>query len=412
MIEYSTFQLENGLKVIVQEDYTTPLIAFNIIYNVGSRNEAPHLTGLAHLFEHLMFAGSKNVKDYDEYIQKAGGDSNAFTNTDITNFYCTLPKENIEMAFWLESDRMLSLNISKKSITTQKKVVVEEFYETCLNEPYGDAWHHLSAMCYQQHPYRWPVIGLEPAHIKKVTSDDVADFYHQHYAPNNAIISISGPISEQKVKELSEKWFAEIPPQVIAIPNWQMDGANIGYREKTVKANVPIPSVYMAFNMSDRMSKEYYTCDLLSDAFSNGRSSRLYKNLVKEKRLFSYIDAFISGTYDPGIFVIEGKPAPGISFEQAEQAIWQEIRNFEQTLEQEEVQKLQNQVESTMVFSESGVLNKAMNIGYFEWLGDSSLINNETAIYASVNRNELIDASKKIFQPENCAVLRYETHQG
>jgi len=407
MIEFSRFIMDNGLRVLVQEDFSTPIVAMNILYDVGSKDESEELTGLAHLFEHLMFSGSKNIKDFDTPIQQAGGECNAFTNSDITNFYITIPVENIEIAFWLESDRMKSLSFSKRALNIQKKVVIEEFKETTLNEPYGDVWHHISEMAYKKHPYRWPTIGIDPSHISKVTLEDIKHFFAQHYCPNNAIMVVSGPIKEQDIKALCIKWFGEIHSGTIPIRKFEIDKKSIEER-KTLVSNVPSNAIYMAFNMPERLHADYYTYDLISDILSNGRSARLFQRLVKERPLFSFIDAYLYGSIDPGIFVIEGRIHENINIEAAENAIWEELEKLKSTLiDDDELHKLQNQVESTLMFSENGVQNKATNLAFFELIGDANLINSESELYKNVSKEDIQRVANEMFKRENVSVLTY-----
>ena len=308
MIDFSRFELANGLRVVVHEDKSTPMIAVNILYNVGARDESPDKTGFAHLFEHLMFGGSANIPNFDEPIQMAGGENNAFTNNDITNFYNILPAENIETAFWLESDRMLSLNFSKESLEVQRKVVLEEFKETCLNQPYGDVWHHISEMAYKVHPYQWPTIGKVPKHVEDATLEDVKNFFYKYYRPNNAILVVSGNTTVEIMKALSAKWFGQIPKgDDVGAKNIPQEPKQQQLVQRTKYAKVPIDSLYLAFHIPGRVDEDYYATDLLSDVLSNGASARLYRRLLKEKRLFSQIDAYITGNIDPGLLIIEGK---------------------------------------------------------------------------------------------------------
>ncbi len=409
MITYEKFELANGLRFLVHEDESTPMAAVNILYNVGSRDESPDRTGFAHLFEHLMFGGSKNIPEFDDPLQHAGGDGNAFTNNDITNFYDTIPAENLETVFWLESDRMLSLRFSKRSLNVQKKVVVEEFKETCLNEPYGDLWHHINDMAYTKHPYRWPTIGLEPRHIKEATLEDVEDFFYKHYGPNNAIIVVAGKVKLAEVKALAEKWFGEIPAREVPPRQLPVEPPQTEMKRRRVQqANVPAPCLYIAFKMPPRMERDFYVTDLISDALANGRSSRLYQQLLKEQRLFSQIDAYVTGNIDAGLFIIEGRPSEGISLETAEAAVWKILDDLKENLiEPIEMEKLQNQMESTLVFSEYGVLNKATNLAFFELLGDASLINTEAQIYTSITTEEMRQVARQIFRTENTCVLYY-----
>jgi predicted Zn-dependent peptidase len=338
----------------------------------------------------------------------AGGENNAFTNNDMTSFYEILPAENLEIAFWLESDRMLSLNFNPKVLKTQKKVVLEEFKETCLNEPYGDAWHHLSELAYKVHPYRWPTIGLVPQHIEQATMDEVVHFYQKFYRPNNATLVVTGNVRAAEVQQLADKWFGDIPPGDIpkrALPTEPAPGA---MQSKTVEANVPMDAIYLAFRMPSRRDEDYHAVDLLSDILSNGQSSRLYRRLLKQKQLFSSIDCFVSGSFDPGLFILEGKPSENVSVETAREAIWSELQQLtEQIIAEPELQKLQNKIESTLTFSETNVLNKAINLAFFELLDDAQLINEETTRYQKVTTDDLQRLAAQLFRAENCSELIY-----
>lgn len=409
MITYNRFTLSNGLRVLVHEDDSTPMVAVNVTYNVGSRDENPERTGFAHLFEHLMFGGSANIPDFDDPIQMAGGENNAFTNSDMTSFYDILPTQNIETAFWLESDRMLSLNFDPKVLATQQKVVVEEFKETCLNQPYGDSWHHLSDMAYRVHPYRWPTIGLEPKHIEDATLEDVKDFYFKYYRPNNAILVVSGNIKTKDVRALAEKWFGDIPSGEVPKRNLPVEPPQQAMQRRISEtANVPLDAFYLAFHMPGRVDRDYYVADLLSDVLSNGQSSRLFRRLLKEKQLFSSIDCYVSGSFDPGLFIIEGKPNEGVALETAKNAIWEELEQLKlHMILDSELQKLQNKVESNLLFSETNVLNKAINLAFFESLDDASLINDEAKLYQSVTTEDIQRMAKQTFTQENCSELIY-----
>ena len=408
MIAYQKFTLENGLRVVVHEDHTTPMVAVNILYDVGSRDESPEKTGFAHLFEHLMFGGSANVPEFDEPIQNAGGENNAFTNSDITNFYNILPAQNVETAFWLESDRMLSLNFDNQVLETQRKVVVEEFKETCLNQPYGDVWHHLSDMVYKTHPYRWPTIGKVPKHVEDASMDDVRDFYYKYYRPNNAILTVAGDVKADEILALAEKWFANIPEGDIPKRKLPKENQQEAARLTKVQSDVPLDAIYLAFPMPDRLHPDYYDVDLLSDILCNGRSSRLYQRLLKKQQLFSQIDCYISGSIDPGVLIVEGKPAEGISLEQAEAAIWKELDLLvEDGVGEKELQKVQNRVESTLVFSEASILNKAINLSFFEALRNIDRINEEAELYQKVQIEDVERMAKEILQRDRCSTLKY-----
>lgn len=409
MIEFSRFELENGLRVLVHEDNSTPMVAVNVLYDVGSRDESPEKTGFAHLFEHLMFGGSANVPDFDEPIQMAGGENNAFTNSDLTNFYDLMPAENLEIALWLESDRMLSLNFDQKVLDVQRKVVVEEFKESCLNQPYGDAWHHLSDMAYKKHPYRWPTIGIIPKHVEDARMEDVKDFFFKYYGPNNAIIVISGNVTFEKTKRLIEKWFGDIPRRNTPKRNLPKETPQKEFRAKIQEANVPVDSLYLVFHSPARGADDFYISDILSDVLCNGPSARLYRRLVRENQLFSNIDCYITGTIDSGLLVIEGKLAKGTTLEKAETVIWKELEELRNDLIPEiELQKWKNKVESSLVFSEASILNKAINLAFFELLGNPNRINEEVDLYEKITTDDIQKMAQKIFRKENCSQLFYK----
>lgn len=410
MIKYYRFELENGLKVLVHEDDSTPMAAVNVLYNVGARDESPERTGFAHLFEHLMFGGSANIPDFDDPIQRAGGDNNAFTNNDITNFYDILPVQNLETALWLESDRMLSLNFDERVLEVQRKVVVEEFKETCLNQPYGDVWHHISDMAFKVHPYRWPTIGMIPQHVEEATLDDVKSFFYRYYRPNNAILAIAGPVKADAVRQLVEKWFGDIPSGEVLRRNLPKEPPQQAFQQRINQANVPVDALYLAFHTPSRVERDYYVADLLSDVLGNGQSSRLYQRLLKERELFTSIDCYLTGSIDPGLLIIEGKPAEGVSLETAEEAIWEELEELKRApIPERELEKLQNKIESTLAFSEMNILNKAINLAFFELLGNAELINEEAALYRSVNAADIQRLSQLMFVKENCSELYYKS---
>ena len=410
MIEFDKFTLKNGLRVIVHRDETTPMAAVNILYNIGAKDENPERTGFAHLFEHLMFGGSVNIPNYDEPLQLVGGDNNAWTNNDITNYYLTVPKANLETAFWLESDRMLSLAFSEKSLEVQRSVVIEEFKQRYFNQPYGDVWLHLRPLAYQEHPYQWPTIGKSIDHIEKATLEEVKDFFFHHYAPNNAIMVVAGNVETEQVKTLAEKWFAPIERREIAERNLPVEPVQTEFRSKKVESNVPFDAIYMAFHMGKRMDEDFYIVDLVSDVLSNGQSSRIFQSLVKEKNLFSSIDAYLTGEFEPGLFLISGKLIEGVDMKVAEDAIWEELNKIaSQKVDEYELQKVKNKVESTLVFSEISYLNKAMNLATHELLGDANDINKEVEKYQKVNTEDILNKSAEIFRKENCSTLYYHS---
>lgn len=408
MISFERFTLDNGLKVLFHRDEKTPIAAINILYNVGARDEDPERTGFAHLFEHLMFGGSVNISSYDEPLQQAGGTNNAFTSNDLTNYYLTLPIQNIETGFWLESDRMLSLAFTPKSLEVQRQVVIEEFKQRYLNQPYGDVWLELRPLAFEVHPYRWPTIGKEIRHIEEAQMQDVKDFFHRHYKPNNAIMAIAGNIQLDQVKELCEKWFAPIPSGEIPVRNLPREPEQKAYKRKVVERDVPQDAIYLAFHMCDRRSPDYYATDLVSDVLSRGQSSRLYQKLVKEKKVFTELDAFVMGDHDAGLFVIQGKFEDKFTHEQVEEEIWNELEDFiHSEIPDEELNKVKNKIESSVRFGELSVLNKAMALCMAELLEDADLVNTEFDRYAAVNADQVIEAGRNIFRKENCSSLHY-----
>ena len=411
MIEFERFTLDNGLRVIVHHDKSTPIVAMNIIYNVGSRNESPERTGFAHLFEHLMFGGSVNIPRYDEPLERVGGENNAFTNNDFTNYYLTLPGHNLETAFWLESDRMLNLAFSEKSFDVQRNVVVEEFRQNYLNQPYGDAWLLLRPLCYKVHPYRWATIGIDPSHIEEASMDEVRDFYQRFYNPSNAIMVIAGNVNLQKIKALAKKWFGKIEKGATNHHNLPVEPIQTEARSLIVQRDVPYDAIYKAWHMCSRTDSRFFATDLISDILSAGQSARLNRQLVKNLRLFSDISAFVTGDLDAGLFVITGKLMKGVKMADAEKALQTEINKICQgEIEETELQKVKNRVEAMIEFSEMRVLEKAMNLAYYELLGDASLANNLAQKYSDVSMQEVVAEAINIFHPENCSTLYYESN--
>ena len=412
MITVNRHTLDNGLRIVHSEDKDTQMVALNVLYNVGARDEHPEHTGFAHLFEHLMFGGSINIPDYDIHVQNAGGENNAWTNNDITNYYITLPKQNVETGFWLESDRMLSLDFSEKSLDVQRHVVIEEFKQRNLNQPYGDVGHLVRGMVYKEHPYQWPTIGKETSHIEQATLDEVKDFFFRFYAPNNAILSITGNISFEKAVELTEKWFGPIPRRDVKPRNLPMEPQQTEERRLTVERKVPVDALYMAFHKCDRKHEDYHTFDLMSDILCNGRSSRLIQRLIKEQQVFSSIDAYISGSIDAGMFQIAGKPAPGISLQEAEEAIWRELEAMKtERIDEDELEKVKNRYESEQIFSNINYLNVATNLAFFELIGQAEDINHEVEKYRAVSAERIMEIAKRTFVRENCSVLYYKASQ-
>ncbi|MFZ4401552.1 MAG: M16 family metallopeptidase [Bacteroidales bacterium] len=408
MIAFEKFTLENGLKVLVHKDESTPITAVNILYNVGARDEHPDKTGFAHLFEHLMFGGSKNIPVFDEPLERVGGENNAFTNNDITNYYLTIPQQNLETAFWLESDRMNELAFSEKSLEVQRNVVVEEFKQRYLNQPYGDVWLLLRPLAYKKHPYQWSTIGKEISHIENAVMEDVKSFFYRFYRPNNAILAVAGNVEVEQIKELSKKWFGTIPAGEQLQRNIPAEPLQTEERMLTVERNVPYDAIYKTYHICKRTEKDYYTFDLISDILSNGKSSRFNNELVKKQKLFSEVNAYLSGDIDNGLFIISGKLNNGITMELAEQAIDNEIDKLKNNfVEVDELQKVKNKAESLMIFSQMKTNDKAMNLAYFELLGDANMINTEIENYRNVTQENVKALAIKTFIKSNCSKLYY-----
>lgn len=408
MISFKEFQLDNGLRVIVHEDPTVQIAVMNILYDVGSRDEHPDKTGFAHLFEHLMFGGSKNIPNYDEPLQRVGGENNAFTNTDITNYYLTLPASNIETGFWLESDRMMSLSFDPRTLEVQRKVVIEEFKQRYLNQPYGDVWLKFRPLAYQVHPYQWATIGKEISHIENATMEDVRDFFFKYYVPDNAILVVAGNVTAEQIKSLSEKWFGPISPgkKQRSLP---VEPQQKQKRFLEVKAQVPADAFYKAWHMPGRFDVDYYAIDLLSDLLGRGPSSRLYQKLVKEKEIFTSISSFLMGTVDPGLLMVSGRVKEGVTLKTAEEEVEKVIVELRgNVVEDEELGKVKNQAESILEFGEVEVINRAMNLAFAKLSGDANLVNAEAKKIDQVTAADIKRVSNQILQEENACVLYYQ----
>lgn len=408
MIQFEKFTLSNGLRVIVHEDHSTPMAVVNVMYDVGARDEDPGKTGFAHLFEHLMFGGSVNIEDFETPLQMAGGENNAYTSNDVTNYYIQVPAENLETALWLESDRMLSLAFSEKSLDVQRKVVSEEFKEHYINKPYGDAWFHLREMAYQVHPYRWMTIGKDLSHIENARLKDVKDFFFKHYCPINAILVIGGHVHAAQVKELTEKWFGNIPAgekykrQIIAEPTQKAP------RHHEVKADVPIDALYQCWHMDGRLDHGYYVADLITEVLGGGTSSRLYQSLVKEKKLFSNIECYHFGSIDAGLIAIEGKLVKGVKMEEAERAVTEELEKLKaEGISETELAKVKNKTESAIAFEDMSVMTRANNLAFYELLGNASLFNTDREKYFAVTASDILQYSRRIFDINNSNTLHY-----
>ncbi|MFT4733770.1 MAG: zinc protease [Algoriphagus sp.] len=408
MINYDHFTLDNGLEVYLHQDKNTPMAAFNIVYNVGSRDEDENKTGFAHLFEHLMFGGSKNIKSYDEPLQRVGGENNAFTSPDITNYYITLPVDNIETAFWLESDRMMSLSFDPKVLEVQRKVVIEEFKQRYLSQPYGDVWLKLRPLAYKKHPYKWATIGKDVSHIENATMEDVKAFFYKHYLPNNATLVIAGNISLKEVKRLSVKWFSEIPPGEKRQKSLAQEPKQNKARFLETEAKVPLDALYKAYHMPGKYESNFQTADLISDVLGRGKSSRFYTALVKEKGLFNNLNAYVTASLDPGLLVVSGNLNEGVSIEEGNEAVENVIETMiSSEMEAEELEKVKNQVEVSQQFSEVDLLNRAMNLAFAASYGNPELCNRGSEELLDISPGIFMAMAKDILRPENSNTMFY-----
>ena len=408
MIHFDKFTLDNGLKVLVHQDKSTPIVTLNILYNVGAKDEDPDLTGFAHLFEHLMFGGSKHIPKYDEPLQKVGGQNNAFTNNDITNYFLSIPKENIETAFWIESDRMLDLAFSEKSLDVQRNVVIEEYKQRYLNQPYGDLWLLMRPMVYKVHPYQWATIGKDISHIENARMEDVKAFYKKFYNPDNAIMVVAGDVETEAVRRLAEKWFGPIPAGAPVERNIPVEPKQTEARFLQVERDVPLNAVFKVYHMCGRQDADYQATDLISDLLANGKSSRLYRSLVKEKGLFTNVQSFVTGDIHPGMLSVFGYLADGVSPEAGDAAIVEELEKLKtEALSEEELQKVKNRVESILVYSDINVLDRAMNLAYYELLGDAGGLNKELEKYLRVKPADIQRVANDVLLETNASTLYY-----
>lgn len=408
MIAFQTFKLDNGLTVIINEDHTTQLCAVNVLYKVGARDESIEKTGFAHLFEHLMFGGSNNIPDFDTELQLAGGTNNAYTSNDLTNYYDILPVSNIETALWLESDRMLKLDFSEKSLSVQRNVVCEEFKEHYINRPYGDVWHLLRNLVYEKHPYKWPTIGLELKHVQDATLADVEHFFYKYYRPNNAILTISGGIPAQTALELARKWFGDIPAGEPFERNLPLEPEQTAAKHLAVKKDVPVNVIYKAWKMPGRVERDYYATNLLSDVLGLGESSRLQHALKKESKIFTDVAAYITGSIDTGMFVITGKLAEGVTYAQAEAGIQQELDKIQKEgITETELLRVKNTVEMDIAGNSVGVMNKAEILATAEMLSSANLVNTEIDQFLAVTAEQIHLIAQKMLTAEKCSTLYY-----
>lgn len=412
MISYEHFTLSNGLRVYVHQDHTTPMAVVNILYNVGARDEPEHKTGFAHLFEHLMFGGSKNIPVFDEPLQRVGAENNAFTSNDITNYYVTLPAQNLETAFWAESDRMMSLSFDPKVLDIQRNVVIEEFKQRYLNQPYGDVWLKLRPLAYQKHPYRWATIGKEISHIENATMDDVRAFFYKFYLPNNAIMVVAGNVTLARVRELSQKWFEPIPAGAAYQRNLPQEATQTEARFMETSAKVPLNAIYKTYAMPGRFAPDFAPADLLNDVLGRGKSARLYQKLIKQRQLFNNINSYMTSSLDPGLFVISGTVRPDVSVETANEAIDEVVQGMIDTqITDQELSRAKNQSESTLVFSEVELLNRAMNLAFAANAGNADWVNQESDKLAAVSADDIGLAAKRILRKTNSSTFFYRAQQ-
>ena len=410
MMKYYTQKLKNGLTVIIHPDDSTPMATFSLLYGVGSRDEDPNRTGIAHFFEHLMFSGSKNVESFDHAVQMAGGECNAFTSNDVTNYYITLPADNIETAFWVESDRMLNPVLTREKLEVQRKVVIEEFKQRFLNQPYADVNLYLLPLAYETHPYRWPTIGADVSHIEKMTFEEAQEFFKQYYQPGNAYLAISGPVETEKMFAMAEKWFAEIPSTEMPLRQYPQEKLQEEPRFLTLKRDVPSDALFIAYPMYSRLDPKYYAADLLSDILSSGKSSRLFRNLTLDNQIFTDIQAAITGSNDPGLFFISGRINPEIDINEAEQAIYEQIERITKgDFSELELQKVQNKAAANIVYSQLNALNNALSLCNAAFLGDLTLIDKEESFYLRVTKEDIVTVAKDIFNPQKRSVIYYKS---
>jgi predicted Zn-dependent peptidase len=410
MIKFEKFVLNNGLRVIVHEDKSTPMAVVDVMYDVGARDEDEAHTGFAHLFEHLMFGGSLHIESYDEPLQMAGGENNAYTTNDLTNYYCQLPAENIETAFWLESDRMCSLAFNENSLEVQRKVVSEEFKEQYINKPYGDVWHKLRELSYKEHPYKWMTIGKDLSHIENAQLQDVKDFFFKHYRPSNAILTVAGNVSVEQIKKLAEKWFGDIPPGEKYVRKINQEPIQKEPRMMEVAATVPLDALYKCWHISSRLDRRYYIAEIVTELLGGGASSRLFQNLVKEQQIFSSIECSHMGSIDPGLLYIDGKLLPGVSLETAENAVIVELEKMKtEMISKVELEKVKNKTESMLAFEDISLMNRANSLANYELLGDANLMNTELENYKSITREEIMQECQRVFIDTNCSTLYYRS---
>jgi zinc protease len=408
MINYESFELTNGLKVIVHPDQQSPTVAFNLIYNVGSRDENPNKTGFAHLFEHLMFGGSENIPDYDIPLQKVGAQNNAYTTPDITNYYITLPQQNLETAFWLESDRMKALSFDQKVLDIQKSVVIEEFKQRYLNQPYGDLMLKLRPLVYQNHSYSWATIGKSIEHIESFSMDDVKDFFYKYYLPNNACLVVGGYVKTTEIEKLSKKWFGDIPAGFIPQRNLPQNELIAEPIKVTIEKSMPQKMLSLAYLMPPRFDSDYYNLDFLSDTLGQGKASYFYQKLVSQKKLFTNCSAYHTGSLDQGMFIISASLQPEIDYELAEKEIQMTMQKFiNEDINAEEIQRAKTQLSVSEGFQDVNLLNRCVKLAYAANAGNPNKIELENQLYQDVSLDSIIQSSKEHIFQKNHVSLRY-----
>ena len=405
-LSYETFTLSNGLKVVVHEDKSLPKVVVNILYRVGSKDEEESLTGFAHLFEHLMFEGSKHIPHYDKELQRVGGDNNAFTSADITNYYLSMPSNQLETAFWLESDRMLALDISQEKLAIQQSVVIEEYKQRYLNQPYGDAYLHLLPLHFEKHPYRWATIGKSIEHVAQASLKDVEQFFYGFYAPNNAVMVVAGDVRRAEVERLAEKWFGNIPERPLKKNSLPAEPLQSEAKRKEVTGNVPFPAVYKMFHIPAYGERDYFTLDLISDLLSNGKGAWLYEDLIKKHKVATSVSAFVWGHLDPGAFSINGYVSENASTEEYESQLRNCLDRLAHLPEQE-LTRVKNKVEASFILQKTQLLEKAMAFAYSDAAGDLSLVNKVPEIYRSITVEDIYRVTQHYLQEKNCSTLLY-----
>jgi zinc protease len=410
-IKINKFTLSNGLRVLHVEDKTTSMVAVNTLYDVGAKDEQPNKTGLAHLMEHLMFGGSINVPEFDTVMQNAGGENNAWTSNDETNFYDILPANNIETALYLESDRMKSLSFSPESLNVQRNVVCEEFKQRNLNRPYGDLAELIRGLTFEKHPYQWLTIGRELSQIEKMSLDDVMDFFFSHYAPNNAILSIVGNITLEKTKILTEKWYGDISPRKVPIRHITPEPQQTKSRLLKVTRDVPNNVIYKAWHVPSIKTSDYYVTDVITDILAYGKSSRMPQNLIEKNHKFNQLDAYVGSLTDEGLIYVKGTMEDGVTFEEADLLIQKELDKLKESpIGEREMQKIRNCYEADKLYP-SSIETVASDIAGFEMLRDANDYQTQVERHNAVTPEQVSLMARQLLNENNCSTLYYSKRQ-